>query len=197
MNTISPVLAALGEAQIARTVGIPHDETRLRYRLERNTVESFEEFTALTGEYYNYHSSGCMFHGGRLSAADARGRAKEILEREYRRRIRGITTPIVAAYNDAHDGTNGGLRTILDLIADALKEESVSHYVTDVFDRFVAPNSWEGKVSIIRQFIEHCPVELSSSIRRDQAERYAQNYRELIQAYVDGLRQTSSMFRSL
>ena len=193
MNKISNIMAALDERHIAQTVGIPHDEARLRYPLQRNTVGSFEEFAAVAGNYYNYHFSRCVSSGGRFSAAEAAGRAKELLEREYRRR----NGDIVTAFNDAHDGTNGGLRVILDLLADGLKEESVTRYVRELFDRQVAPNSWEDKVMIIRQFIERCAVELSSSIRRDQPERYAQNYRELIQAYVQGLKQTSSMFRSL
>ena len=103
----------------------------------------------------------------------------------------------MSAFNDAHDGTNGGLRVILDIIADGLKAESVERYVRDVFDRHVAPNSWEDKVTIIREFLARCGPDLSSSIRRDEPERYAQNYRELIDAYVQGLRQTSSLFRRL
>jgi hypothetical protein len=193
MNTISNIMAALDEQNIAREVGLAHDEARLRYPLQHNTVGSFEEFTALVGDYYNYHFSRCVSHGGRLSAAEAGGRAKELLEREYRRR----NGDIVTAFNDAHTGTNNGLRTILDLIADGLKEESVTRYVRDVFDRQVAPNCWEDKVMLIRQFIDRSAVELASSIRRDQPERYAQNYQQLIQAYVEGLRRTSSMFRSL
>lgn len=193
MNAISHIMTALDERNLARTVATPHDEARLRYPLQRNTVNTFEEFTSVAGDYYGYHFSRCVANGGRLSPAEARGRAKELLEREYRRR----NGDIVTAFNDAHDGTNGGLRVILDMLADGLKEESIGRYVREVFDHFVAPNSWQDKVTIIRQFIDRCGVELSSSVNADQPERYAQNYRDLIQAYVQGLRQTSSMFRSL
>jgi hypothetical protein len=101
------------------------------------------------------------------------------------------------AYKDAHEGSNGGLRVILDIIADGLKVESMEDHIRDVFDRYVAPNSWEQKVSIIQQFIRHCGTSLSSSIRADQPERYAQNYEELIRSYADGLKTTSSVFRRL
>lgn len=193
MTNINNIMAALDERTLAREVGAAHDEARLRYPLQRNTVGSFEEFTAVAGDYYNHHFSRCVSNGGRLSVAESRGRAKELIERQYRRRDGDIVT----AFNDAHDGTNGGLRVILDLIADGLKEESIMRHVREVFDREVTPNSWDDKVTIIRQFIARCGGELSSSIRRDQPERYAQNYRELIEAYVHGLRRTSSMFRSL
>lgn len=193
MNAITNLMTALDERTIARTVAMIHDQARLDFRLSRNTVNSFDEFTEGIGGYFNYHFSRCMAGGGRLSDTEARGRAKELLEREYRRR----NGDIVMAYNDAHDGTNGGMRAVLDLIADGLKEEAIGRYVREVFDREVTPNSWDDKVMIIRQFIERFGSELATSIRRDQPERYAQNYRMLIESYVEGLRRTSSMFRSL
>ena len=115
------------------------------------------------------------------------------MEREYRRR----GGDIVAAYNDAHDGLHGGLRAVLDMIAEGLKAESVERYIRDVFDRYVTPNSWQQKVEIIRQFIAQCGVHLASSIRTDQVEAYASDFRELIQSYVTALEKTSSIFRRL
>ena len=126
-----------------------------------------------------------------MSSTEAAGRAKEILEQEYRRQGGNIIT----AYNDAHDGTNGGLRLILDKIAEQLKTESVERYIRDVFDKYVDPTSWEQKVNVISQFIARYGRMLSSSIRSDQPERYAQNYEELIKAYVESLKRTSSVFR--
>ena len=86
---------------------------------------------------------------------------------------------------------------VLDMIAEGLKAESVERYIRDAFDRHVTPNSWEQKVEIIRQFIAQCGVHLASSIRTNQPERYASNYRELIQSYVAALQRTSSIFRRL
>jgi len=191
MGSLGSLLSALDEMAVAENVGIPHDEARMNYALRRNTVESFDEFTDNIADYYNYHVSRCVVHGGHLSRTEAAGRAKEILENEYRRQ--GGNT--ITAYNDAHDGTNGGLRIVLDRIAEQLKTESVERYVREAFDRHVAPNSWEEKVDIMSQFLSRFGHHLSSSIRTDQPERYAQNYEELIKAYVESLRRTSTVFR--
>ena len=190
---INNLLAELDERTIAQKIGIPHDEARMRYSLRSNTVRDFDEFTRTITDYCTRHFTTCVSHGGILSASEASGRAKELLEREYRRR----GGDIVAAYNDAHDGTNGGMRAVLDVIAEGLKAESVERYVRDAFDRYVAPNSWEQKVEIIRQFIERFGAHFSSSIQAEQPERYAHNYRELIQAYLSALQRTSSIFRRL
>ena len=113
MPAIMDILEELDERTIAREVGIPHDEVRMRFALPSNTVAAFAEFEDIIAEYLNYHYGYCVAQGGTMSRSEATGRAKEIIEREYRRR-RG---DLVSAYNDAHDGTNGGLPAILDLIA--------------------------------------------------------------------------------
>lgn len=193
MVSISNLLASLGEITIAQRVGIPHDEARMRFPLRSNTVADFDEFSDIIADYYDYHFTQCISNGGSVSRAEAAGRAKELLEQEYRRR----NGDIVSAFNDAKDGTNGGLRVVLDTISEGLKAESVKRYTREVFDRNVSPNSWEDKVRIIRQFIRQCGMNLSSPIRADQPERYAQNYDELIKSYVEAMQRTSSVFRRL
>lgn len=189
--SISGLLTELDERTIAQRIGILHDEARMRFQLNANTVQSFDDFNRIVGEYYNSHFTSCVSPGGTMQLSEAASRAKELLEQEYRRRGGDIVT----AYNDAYDGTNGGLRTVLDTIAEGLKTESVERYIRDAFDRYVAPNSWEAKVEIIRQFIAHCGSFLSSAIQPDQPERYAGNFQELIRSYLIALQNTSRVFK--
>ena len=191
--SIDALLEELDERVIAERIGIPHDETRMRYTLHSNTISDFNEFDNIIGDYLNYHFSNAVSNGGSLSSAEASSRAKELLEKEYRRKGGDIVT----AFNDGLAGTAGGMRIIIDTIAEGLKAESLNRYTRDVFDRYVSPNSWEQKVEIIRQFIALCGVHLGSSIRSDQPERYAQNYQELINSYVSALQTFSSIFRRL
>jgi hypothetical protein len=193
MGTIGSLLSALDEREVARQVR-DHDEARMRYPLSSNTVRDFDEFRDIITDYYIYHDSACISRGGRLSRTDAYGEAKELLEREGRRRG---NANIVSVWNDAHDGTNGGLRVVLDTIADSLKLRAVERYTEAMFDMHVAPNAWDDKVEIIRQFIGCCGPMLAGSIVAHQPERYAHDFTELIKAYVEGLRRTSSIFRRL
>lgn len=191
MQIIDSLMAEVNEQTLARNISIGHDEARMRYRLNSNTVESFYEFKDIITDYYNYHYTTCVSNGGRLSSSEAYGRAKELLERQYRKR----NGDIVMAFNHANEGTSGGLRTVIDTIADGIKAEAIERYITDVFDRYVAPNSWEDKVEIMRQFIASCGTLLSSSIVASRPERYARDYSDLIRSYVDGLQASSSVFR--
>ncbi len=191
--SVQTLLSALDERTIAREVGIPHDEARMAYGLQSNTVESFEEFTDIIADYYNYHFGRCVGHGGNLSRAEAAGRARELLEREARKRNGNI----LSAYQDASDGTAGGVRRVLDILAEGLKAESVERYIQEVFDTVVDPSSWLDKVELLRQFFGHYGAHLSSSIDFESPERYAQNYIEVVSAYNQALQQTSSVFRRL
>jgi hypothetical protein len=191
MFSLDNLLATMDEGAIAKNVGIPHDEARMRYFLSKNTVESFDEFTDVIGDYYNHHISECVVRGGIMSRTEAAGKAKEILMQEYRPQGGNVIT----AYKDAQEGTNGGVRVVLDRIAESLKTESVERYIRDAFDRYVDPSSWTKKVDIMNQFMVRYGHMLSPTIRVDQPESYAQNYEELIRAYVDALKRTSTVFR--
>jgi len=191
MAAIDGLIEELSELSIARNVAIAHDEARANYRLASNTVGSFDEFTDIITDYYNYHASRCVMHGGYLSHSEASSRAKDIIEQEYRSQGGNLVT----AYEDAHEGTGGGMRVVLDRIAEGIKAQSVGNYIRHVFDRYVQPPSWPDKVEIMRQFLQRYGRQLSRSIRIDEPERYAQNYQELVRSYVDALRRTSSAFR--
>ncbi|MBI4659761.1 MAG: hypothetical protein HY735_13050 [Verrucomicrobia bacterium] len=193
MSLIRDILDALDERTIAEQVGRTHDEARMGFALAGNTVDSFPAFSRLIGEYYNHHFTRCVSRGGRLSASEAEQRAKEILEKNYRKQ----GGDIVMAFNDAHDGTNGGLRVILDQIAEDLKTEAVERYIRSVFDRYVLPNSWKDQVDVVREFMAQSGFLLGRSIDAATPERYARDHQTLIRAYVDGLRQTSRVFRRL
>jgi len=193
MAAIDNLMAELDERRLARLIGAPHDNARVRYTLRKNTVDSFDKYAEVLGNYYNHHFSTCVSPGGTLTRAEAVGRAKGIIEREYRRR----NGDIVSAYNDAESGTNGGMRSQLDLVCEALKGDSIDHVVRQAFDTFVRPNAWPEKVTIIRQVISRFGTMLGPSIQADQAERYAHDYRNLVQSLVQALQRTSSMFRRL
>jgi hypothetical protein len=192
MSALKAILSELDQRNLAMKIGSVHDRTRMQYRFDTNTIGGFDEFSKAIGDYYNHHFAICNSNGGKLSEAEACQAAREIVENYYRHKTRGN---IVNAYNDAREGTNGGMRVILDMIADDLKMRSIERHIQQVFDRYVAPNSWEDKVAIIRQFIDTYGELLSGSIDRANPERYAQDFHTLIRQIVQTMEQTSHVLR--
>lgn len=190
---VDSLFAALEEREIARRVAILHDQARLEFVLSKNTVKNFSEFESIIGAYYQHHYSRCVAGGGRLSEPDARSHAKRLLESRLRRGEGNIVT----YYRRCETGVEGGVRAVIDTIADTLKAQSITDYVRDVFDQIVEPHEFEQKVEMIKQFFERFGANLDSSIEISNPARYAASYFELINSFVESLQRTSAIFRRL
>lgn len=191
MSVLDNILHELDESYIVDHIAKKHDEARVQYSLASITVPDDIAFDNLIADYYNYHFTKCISSGGELSRADAAGRAKDIITQQYRRK----RLDKLNAYSDGKTGTNGGMREMLDIIMESLKEEAVERHYRDVIDRYIAPSSWDEQVDIIKELFKRIPD--SQHINKDQPERYARNYEDLIRALVEQLRTQSTIFRRL
>ena len=193
MALIDQLLTALDEREIASEVAARHDNFRAAFAVPDDVAVDFAGYLDFVGDYYNRHYGACVAHGGYLSRDAANQSAREIIERDYRRRGGDIAT----AFSDARDSLNSGVRMHLDLICDQLKAEATHYYVKHVFDTLVKPNDWDTQVELIRQFIDACGSHLAATIDRQRPERYARNYEDLVNAYVAGLQAVSAKIRGL
>lgn len=193
MGVLDSMLQELDELYLAQNVTRPHDEARMQYRLESITVGSDVEFDDLIAHYYNHHFTRCFSGGGNLSRAEAAGRAKQIIRQNYRRHGRDI----LDAYRDGKEGTNGGMRAILDILMEDLKAEAIENHVRDVFDRYVAPSGWEEQVSIVTELLGKIERSSAQGVDHEHPEKYARNYEELIRAFSEGLQKSAARFRRL
>ena len=115
-----------------------------------------------------------------------------MIEREYRKKGKDKLN----AYSNGKTGTDGGMRAILDIIMEHLKEESIERHIRDVIDRYIAPSDFEEQVEIISEIIS-AMENLPSYIDPARPERYARNYEELIRGIAENMRRTYSIFRRL
>jgi hypothetical protein len=168
MSSLDELRQALDARTITRKIGVTHDEARLRYFLDSNTVDTLEEFARVLGEYFVHHFAFCTAPEGRLPLPEVAGRVKEILNHEYQRG----NNVVIAAYRDARDGVHGGLLTILDRIAEALKKEAIELYVRETIERHVASYPCEQQADLIRQFIATCGYSLDHVDPADLPGRY-------------------------
>jgi len=191
MATIDRILEELDETYITRNITRRHDEARLQYRLNSITVSSDAEFDDIIADYYNHHFSHAIAPGSTLPRSEAAGRAKEIIEREYRR----LNRDRLNAYDDAKTGNNGGMRAMLDMIMEHMKAEAVERHIRDVIDRYVAPSSFDEQVEIIRQLIPKSGAE--RHLDATYPERYARNYEDLIRGIAESRNRMGSQFRRM
>jgi len=184
---------ALDQQTIADKVTSPHDAARAGYPVECNRTATFEEFIEAVTRYYIYHYEKCVAPGARLDAGQARSKVKQLLESRLHRGEGDILT----YFARARDGLEGGLRVVLDTIAEALRAQAVADYVRDVFDRHVGPQSWEDKVELLRQFMKANRYHLPTTIHADQPERYAAEYYSLVNDFLHSIERGAAAFRRL
>jgi len=192
MSVLGSILQELDESYIVEHITKKHDEARIQYHMTKNTVSDDTEFDDMISDYFNHHFTQCVSGGGALSRAEAAGRAKEIIEREYRRKGQDK----LHAYNDGKSGYNGGMRAILDIILDYLKNDAVERHVRDVLDRYVAPTSFDEQVSIVTEIISKTGIS-SEYVDVNHPERYARNYEELIRGLVESIKIQAAKLRRL
>lgn len=192
MGILNRILNELDETYIVEHITMQHDEARIQYPLKGITVSDDTEFDDVIADYYNHHFTKCISSGGSLSRAEAAGRAKEIISKEYNRK--GMDR--LNAYTDGKNGTNGGMRTILDMIMENLKDEAINRHIRDVLDRYVAPTSFDEQVSIVKELIQKVGSG-STYLDANQPERYARNYEELIRGLADSIKAQAAKFRRL
>ncbi|GMW03679.1 MAG: hypothetical protein AMXMBFR84_48130 [Candidatus Hydrogenedentota bacterium] len=193
MPSIQSIIHDLSDTTIADRVTSRHDDARNHYHLRQNRVPNWDDFRAVTGDYYAHHYTSAVTRGGSIERGRAAARAKAILDREYRRRGLGY----VAAVNDGIYGTNGGMKTVIDLIAEGIKAQDVSDYYEAVFDAQIKGNVYEDKVAIIRDVFHYYGPVLADTVDLSNPARYANDYRVIIDALVENMRRTSPVFRQL
>jgi len=191
MSVLNQILKELDEIYLVEKVTKVHDEARIQYPLKSITVSHDTEFDDVIANYYNHHFTRCVSGGGKLSRAEAAGRAKEIINQEYRQHGKDK----LHAYADGKNGTNGGMRSILDIIMEYLKAEAVNHHIRDVLDRYIAPTSFKEQVAIIKELIGK--IGNSPYLDANNPERYAKNYEELVRGLADSIKAQSAKLRRL
>ena len=183
------VVEALSTRNLAEQTR-PFDDARNSFRLRDNTVSTYAEFEELLVDFYTYVYTRCVVKGGTLPRSRALHEVRKILDREFRRE-RGV----MGAFNHAVEGTESGVRGVLDRILESQKNDSVEAYTRSVLDQFVKPVSWEDKIAFVSAMIANCGPPFATALHRDEPERYAAAYEEFALSYVQFLRQTEAALR--
>ena len=180
----------IGEDSVNK-IAIEHDQARASYMLQSVTIKDWSEFEYCLGDYYRHH---CLSVGGgdMGSASQNLSEAKELAARGA-----GRNTNIKKLFRDARTGSDGGMRQVLDHLANAIKQQYIERYITDTFDAYVVPCSIDDSTEIMRQFLNTYQNILPSHIDVNRPEFYASNYKELINIFSQSIASISSEFRRI
>jgi hypothetical protein len=126
---VDQILGLLDQTQINRTVLQQHDVARETFRLPTMIVRDHQEFKYLLTAYVEHHRQA-VGEGTPTSAAGF-GEAKRILDRAFNEDQ--YQDGYAHALQMALDGSNGGMRAVLNMIADTLKQRALADYLDHVY----------------------------------------------------------------
>lgn len=147
---VDRILELLSQSFINREVLVKHDVARESFQLPKMVVGDHQEFKYLVTSYVEHHLKSVG--QGQPTPEAAFGEAKRVLDREFEddRYQDGYSR----ALGQGLSGADGGMRGILNTIADAFRRRALSEYVDHVFYQHINVLSKEDNLALSRAFFE-------------------------------------------
>ena len=190
---VDEMLGHLDPQVINTTVMMPHDLARESFPLGVVQVRDHREFQYLVSHYVQYHYERVGW--GRPSDVAAFGEARRILDRAFNQDQ--YQDGYARARRMATEAAGGGMRSILNEIADALKRRALNDYMDRVYHYFVDDLSKEDNLEISRSFFERFGPILRRFGHEVDPYTFAFNTRGALQYYHDVLEHIFRIARTI
>lgn len=147
---VDKILGLLDSTQINRTILQQHDVARETFKCPKMIVSDQGEFNFLLTGYVTHHLK--TVGEGTPTDAASFGEAKRILERAFNEDE--YQDGYAHALQMALDGSNGGMRAVLNQIADTLKARALHDYIDYVYLHHINVLSKDDNRALSRAFYE-------------------------------------------
>ncbi|MHC4165379.1 MAG: hypothetical protein ACYSWQ_00275 [Planctomycetota bacterium] len=174
------VTAEISEQALAKKFGIPIDSARASFVLASSTVESYDEFIEIVESFF-VHLQGYL--NADIPAVSnlqlIGGKVLALLEATFR----SYGGP-EGAFAQARDGTDGGLRSVLDAMTEQYKKQLQTEEVNVVLEKALADMDWSDRVDFTKGAMKRLGPFLPHEIRQEPPDRFARSADEIARAYV-------------
>jgi hypothetical protein len=187
------VVTQINEYALAHRFGIPIDSARGSYSLDASTVPSREAFLDLQEAFYIHLQNWINDETGPSpDTQHARSEVIGLMDEAFKDQ-----GGHEAAYARARDGTQGGLRSVLDTVAEQYKRTCYSNYVRKVFYETVSVMEWDQRVRFMQGAMERLRPFLPPELRDEPPERFVRENGAIVKCYVESLDRLNRVFRTL
>jgi len=190
---VDRILDLLDSAQINRTVLQQHDVARETFTLPTMLVRDHQEFQYLLTAYVEHHAR--TVGEGVPTAPAGFGEAKRILDRAFG------DDPHQDGYARALqmglDGSQGGMRAVLNAVADTLKQRALGDYLDNVFYHHINVLSKDDNRALSRAFYERFGPILKRFGHEVDADTFAWNTRAALDYHRQVLEHISGIAKKL
>jgi hypothetical protein len=186
------ILDEINKDTLNRTIGAPIDLARDKFFIDSMIIEDNEEFNDTVISFY----INLMHHTHKvLDPVDSNATdrdAFDLLEKAFAN-MGGYT----AASAEVRNGINGGLKFVLDMMANQYKKNEKEKRVHAVFKLAIDPLDHEGKGNLIKELLKRFGPLLPSEIASLPPEKFVAHYEILVKQYIKATDDLKSIFRSI
>jgi len=189
---IRRLLNELSQENLAVKIGLPLDEARFSYAMEKATVKDGSEFNGAVTAFFVHmirHTGSLV---GQIRKDTFSVEAIDLLTKAFENK-----GGYKAAFSEGIQGINGGMRLIFDTMTEHLKLVQKEKYIFKVFKDIIDPLDWDAKVRLMEVFMERIELELPSDLRGLSAKRLASQWNTIIRYYVESMDKVSDLIRRL
>ena len=181
MADLGKILGLLGERNISREVSLVHDRARERYVVDKDTVSSFDEFKDEITKFYRHQIAETLAKIDDAEYVDImEGQALDIVANAFPSQ----TGTFAEAYKIASSGIRGGLRTVIDAIYEALKNDMETRYVEHVLRTYVDPLDWDERTQLMEDYVREFGDYLPPGEKMESSTLMATNYEEILRLHA-------------
>lgn len=176
----------LDEKKIANTITIPIHNARMDFTYNKVIIDDYNEFLDLVSAFYTYMLVSTEKSHRPIQAAFTAPEAIHLLKRAFQSQ-----EGVEIAFKEAQKGIQGGVRFVLDQMANQLirekKEEHIEYVLAEILDPTVWPDHVKLGEAILRRFYHLLPPEIQDMRPEDVALEYNKIIRYLLQV-IDQVR---------
>ena len=180
-TVFNTVVSLINEQALAKKFSAI-DSARASFFLESLRVKSYEELINILQAYHIHMQRYTGFSPEKPDMSEARCEAIKLLESTFR--DKGGDK---AAFVRARDCTQGGIRSILDMVTEHYKAQKQDAYINRVFKDAIADMDWGERVKCIRAVIKEVGRFLPEELKNQPPERFARDdetIETIIRTYV-------------
>jgi hypothetical protein len=187
---LEAIHSEIGADNLSSLISSKIDTARSKYLMNSVVVGSYEDFNEIITSFYLHLLRHSRMVAEPVDMEWVGAEAFALLEKAFARK--GGSQ---AALAESRHAVNGGIRYVLDVIADQFKREECEKYIGYVLKQALDPQDRPSKVKLIETLMERLKPHLPPEITAQPAEQFANHVEQIVRAYAQSMDELTSVFR--
>jgi hypothetical protein len=173
---IDKILDDLHIDTIARRYEYVHNMVRERWEVKKYRPKDYHECHRYLAKYYSYHFATAL----RVDVVVPPERAFY----EVRRILDKAQGGFAGHIGNAVRGRHGGMKALVDLIAEELKNEAIEQYITYTINIAIDNLDWNMRIELMRQYLKRYSKHMLPGEYMKSPEELAASYESVIKYHM-------------